>query len=184
MRLDLERLRGLAAERGLLASYQHPLDNGAFLILTAQTAYTGSSRLTFEVPPGKLSLRVAVEGIGSETLDSEIRELTIPDFTSPQTVISTPEVFRARTVKELQQIKSDPRLRDIPVVMMTGVSDEDQMRRAAASGANSYTIKPANAEQFLRTVLASTWQVFAAATGTITRRARSGRPSRAPATSS
>jgi len=56
----------------------------------------------------------------------------------------------------LKHIKADPKLRDIPVVMMTGVSDEAQMKAAAANGANSYTIKPANAEQFLRTVLAST----------------------------
>ena len=53
-------------------------------------------------------------------------------------------------------IKSTPELRDIPVVMMTGVCDEVQMERAAQNGANSYTLKPANAEQFLRTVLAST----------------------------
>jgi CheY-like chemotaxis protein len=56
----------------------------------------------------------------------------------------------------LKAIRSEPELRDIPVVMMTGVADEEQMRLAAANGANSYTIKPANAEQFLRTVLAST----------------------------
>ena len=56
----------------------------------------------------------------------------------------------------LKEIKSDPALRDIPVVMMTGVRDAAQMRAATAAGANSYTLKPANAEQFLRTVLAST----------------------------
>ncbi len=56
----------------------------------------------------------------------------------------------------LKQIRSDPRFREIPIVMMTGVCDEQQMQLAAANGANSYTIKPANAEQFLRTVLAST----------------------------
>jgi len=56
----------------------------------------------------------------------------------------------------LRQIKSDPAIRDIPVVMMTGVADEKQMKTAAESGANSYTLKPANAEQFLKTVLAST----------------------------
>lgn len=56
----------------------------------------------------------------------------------------------------LREIKSDPALRDIPVVMMTGVSDETQMAEAARNGANSYTLKPASAEQFLRTVLAST----------------------------
>ena len=56
----------------------------------------------------------------------------------------------------LKAIKADPELRDIPVVMMTGVSDENEMKRAAANGANSYTIKPANVEQFLKTVLMST----------------------------
>jgi CheY-like chemotaxis protein len=56
----------------------------------------------------------------------------------------------------LGQVKSDPALRDIPVVMMTGVAEEKQMAEAARAGANSYTLKPANAEQFLRTVLAST----------------------------
>lgn len=59
-------------------------------------------------------------------------------------------------ISTLKRIKEDPFLRDIPVVMMTGVSDEAQMQAAAANGANSYTIKPANAEQFLRTILAST----------------------------
>ncbi len=56
----------------------------------------------------------------------------------------------------LKAIKADPELRDIPVVMMTGVCDEKEMRTAAENGANSYTVKPANVEQFLRTVLAST----------------------------
>jgi CheY-like chemotaxis protein len=56
----------------------------------------------------------------------------------------------------LRQIKGDPALRDIPVVMMTGVCDEAQMQQAARNGANSYTLKPASAEQFLRTVLDST----------------------------
>jgi CheY-like chemotaxis protein len=59
-------------------------------------------------------------------------------------------------IETLRHIRSDPALRDIPVVMMTGVSDEEQMRRAAEWGANSYTIKPVDADQFLQTVLAST----------------------------
>jgi CheY-like chemotaxis protein len=56
----------------------------------------------------------------------------------------------------LNKIKSDPALRDITVVMMTGVCEEADMRSAAWAGANSYTIKPASAEQFLKTVLEST----------------------------
>jgi CheY-like chemotaxis protein len=56
----------------------------------------------------------------------------------------------------LAKIKGDPDLRDITVVMMTGVAEEGHMRDAARAGANSYTVKPANAEQFLKTVMEST----------------------------
>jgi CheY-like chemotaxis protein len=56
----------------------------------------------------------------------------------------------------LKRIRTLAEYRDTPVVMMTGVSDEAEMELAAAHGANSYTLKPANAEQFLRTVVAST----------------------------
>jgi hypothetical protein len=66
------------------------------------------SRVTFEANPGKIQLRVSVEGSGSQVLDSEIREITVPDLTSSQVLLSTPEVFRARTVKDFQQIKTDP----------------------------------------------------------------------------
>jgi CheY-like chemotaxis protein len=56
----------------------------------------------------------------------------------------------------LKRIRSNRDMDDIAVVMMTGVSDDREMREAAANGANSYTLKPAGAEQFLRTVLSST----------------------------
>jgi|SRR5688572_11341572 CheY-like chemotaxis protein len=59
-------------------------------------------------------------------------------------------------LETLKRIRAHPQLHEIPIVMMTGVCDEPQMRKAAEYGANSYTVKPANAEQFLRTVLAST----------------------------
>jgi two-component system response regulator len=59
-------------------------------------------------------------------------------------------------LETLEKIRHDPALSDIPVVMMTGVCGQPQMNLAAKLGANSYTLKPANAEQFLRTVLEST----------------------------
>jgi two-component system response regulator len=59
-------------------------------------------------------------------------------------------------LETLEKIRNDPALLDIPVVMMTGVCGQTQMNLAAKLGANSYTLKPANAEQFLRTVLEST----------------------------
>lgn len=55
----------------------------------------------------------------------------------------------------LRRIKADPKLADIPVVMLTGVAEPDCMHKAATLGANSYTVKPVRAEQFLDTVQAS-----------------------------
>jgi hypothetical protein len=67
----------------------------------------GPSRLTFDAAPGKMQLRVSVEGAGAQVLDTETRELTIPDLTSAQAVLGTPELHRARTAREFQQLKAD-----------------------------------------------------------------------------
>ena len=64
-------------------------------------------RVTFDAPPGKLQLRVSVEGTASQVLDSETREITVPDLTAPSTTLGTPEVFRARTIPELNKLKGD-----------------------------------------------------------------------------
>src|SRR4029079_5511273 len=40
---------------------------------------------------------------------SEIREVSVPDLTAPDVSLATPEVFRARSLREFQGIKSDPR---------------------------------------------------------------------------
>ena len=79
-----------------------------------------------------------------------------PDRIRPGLVYLDVEMPGMDGLETLRRIRADPRLKDIPVVMMTGVADDDHMRRAAELGANSYTLKPANAEQFLATVAAST----------------------------
>ena len=65
-------------------------------------------RVTFDAPPGPLELRVSVEGTASQVLDSETRQITVPDLTSTSTLLGTPEVFRARTIPELNRVKADP----------------------------------------------------------------------------
>ncbi len=65
--------------------------------------------VSFSAPPGMIALRLSIEGARGEILDSEAREITIPDLTSPRTSLGTPEVFRARTVAELQRLKAEPR---------------------------------------------------------------------------
>jgi VWFA-related protein len=69
---------------------------------------TAPQRLVFDAPPGKLELRMTVEAAGSGgTLDSEIRDITVPDFTAPQVALSTPRVYRSRTAREFQTLLAD-----------------------------------------------------------------------------
>jgi CheY-like chemotaxis protein len=93
---------------------------------------------------------------GQEAIDFLHQRGAYADAPRPGLVYMDIEMPQMDGLETLRRIKAEPSLRQIPVVMMTGVCDEDQMKRAAEAGANSYTMKPANAEQFLRTVLAST----------------------------
>jgi len=73
----------------------------------AASAPKAPSRVTFDVAPGKMQLRLSVEGSSSQVLDTEVREITVPDLTAPTVLLGTPEVFRARTVREFQALKAD-----------------------------------------------------------------------------
>jgi VWFA-related protein len=70
-------------------------------------AARGPSRVSFDVPPGKIQLRISVEGSASQVLDSETREISVPDLTSAQAILGTPSVLRARTAREFQQLRTD-----------------------------------------------------------------------------
>jgi VWFA-related protein len=72
-------------------------------------------RLTFEADPGKLQLRLSVEGSASQVLDTETREIAIPDLTAAAVVFGTPQVLRARTARDYQQLKIDPDPVPVPV---------------------------------------------------------------------
>jgi VWFA-related protein len=74
---------------------------------SAGQAPKGPQRVTFDVAPGKMQLRLSVEGTASQILDTEVREITVPDMTSPTAALGTPAVFRARTARELAQLKAD-----------------------------------------------------------------------------
>jgi VWFA-related protein len=65
------------------------------------------SRVSFDVPPGKIQLRISVEGSAAQVLDSETREIAVPDLTAAQALLGTPSVLRARTAREFQQIRTD-----------------------------------------------------------------------------
>jgi VWFA-related protein len=76
---------------------------------SAAGAATGPQRVVFDAAPGKMELRIAVEDAsGGGVLDNEIRDITVPDLTSPGPAMSTPRVFRARTARDFQMTSRDP----------------------------------------------------------------------------
>lgn len=47
----------------------------------------------------------------------------------------------------LEFLKSDPQLRKLPVVVLSGSSDQDEIERCYTAGANSYFCKPTGIQQ-------------------------------------
>lgn len=54
----------------------------------------------------------------------------------------------------LREIKQDPQLQDIPVVIFSTTNNEQEMRRCYELGANSYITKPNSFDALVRTVAA------------------------------
>jgi VWFA-related protein len=75
---------------------------------TSVPAAKPGSRVTFEAEPGRMQLRLAVEGARAEVLDTDVREIVVPDLTVPQLTLSTPVIYRARTARDFKAIASDP----------------------------------------------------------------------------
>jgi VWFA-related protein len=71
----------------------------------APAAAVAGAHVTFEAPPGPMQLRLSVEGADAQVLDSENREVTVPDLTS--TIFGTPAIYRARTARDIQQFRAN-----------------------------------------------------------------------------
>jgi VWFA-related protein len=63
--------------------------------------------VSFEAAPGRLVLRMSVNGADGQ-LDSDDRELVVPDLTAAELTVATPRVFVARTARDFQAISKDP----------------------------------------------------------------------------
>ena len=71
----------------------------------AELAAPGNGGIVrFQAPPGKLDLRLTIEGDGTGTLDSEDRDLVIPDLSAPEVILSTPKVWFARNALEFNKM--------------------------------------------------------------------------------
>ncbi len=50
-------------------------------------------------------------------------------------------------IEFIKQVRANPDISSIPIVMITTEADEDEKRRAYEAGVDDYLVKPTNAEQ-------------------------------------
>jgi two-component system, response regulator len=70
----------------------------------------------------------------------------------PAVILLDLKMPRVDGIEVLRQIKGDPDLRFIPVVMMTSSREEQDIARCYLLGSNAYVVKPVNFHEFVEAV--------------------------------
>lgn len=101
----------------------------------------------------KLVNEVVVARDGIEALDYLHRRGQFahrgPD---PAVVLLDLKMPKVNGLEVLAQMKSDPRLRTIPVVVLTSSREEPDLARCYGLGANAYVVKPVDFRQFIQAI--------------------------------
>jgi CheY-like chemotaxis protein len=83
------------------------------------------------------------------------RMLQDPNQELPEAILLDRQMPEMNGIELLTQIMDDPRLRDIPVIMQTGLGDPDQIAYGIACGARYYLAKPFTGELLISMVQAA-----------------------------
>lgn len=95
---------------------------------------SAGGQVTFEAAPGALQMRLSAEDANGSVLDSDLLELTVPDFSQTAEQVGTPALFRARTHRDLQTVAADPQAR--PTATRAFSRTEKLLMRFASSAAS------------------------------------------------
>jgi CheY-like chemotaxis protein len=101
---------------------------------------------------------------GAEALDYLYRRGPFADRAngSPAVVLLDLKMPKVDGIDVLRQIKSDPQLKTIPVVVLTSSREEQDLVNSYELGANAYIVKPVGFKEFVETVkqVGAFWAMF------------------------
>lgn len=73
-------------------------------------------------------------------------------FYRPKVVLLDIQMPKVNGTEVLQKVKSDPRTRATPVVILTSSKEDPDIQKCYDLGANSYIVKPVNFESFAQAI--------------------------------
>ena len=129
--------------------------NASLDILLAEDSQDDIDLALHTLRQGKLANSIFVVRDGEEALDFLFCRGTHSDRSfdrPPKLVLLDLKMPKVDGLQVLKQIKSDPRTRTIPVVIMTSSKEERDLIESYSSGVNSFIQKPVDFEQFRQTV--------------------------------
>lgn len=113
----------------------------------------GDVRLTREaLKSGEVAVNLNVARDGVEALDFLHRRGNFASAPVPDLILLDLNLPRKNGREVLSEIKSDPELRRIPVLVMTTSRADQDINRAYSLNANCYITKPMDLDEFLRIV--------------------------------
>ena len=113
----------------------------------------GDVRLTMEaLKEGKMLNHVSVVGDGVEAVAFLHRQGKYAKSARPDVILLDLNLPKKDGREVLAEIKTDPELRRIPVVILTTSSAEHDILKTYDLHANCYITKPVDLEQFIRVV--------------------------------
>ncbi len=80
----------------------------------------------------------------------------------PKLILLDLKMPKVSGLQVLEQVKSDPRIKSIPFVMLTSSNEGPDIEACFALGANSYIVKPVDSDNFFKAIkeIGLYWMVF------------------------
>jgi CheY-like chemotaxis protein len=113
----------------------------------------GDIRLTREVlREGRISNRISVVTDGEMALEFLRKKSSYADAVTPDLILLDLNLPKLSGREVLDQIKGDPALKHIPVIILTTSKAEEDILRSYQHHANCYITKPVDFDQFAEVV--------------------------------